>query len=243
MKKAILAVSFGTTHDDAEASCIRPVEEALRRAFPEWSVYRAWTSRLIQKRLRERGVQVENESEALSRLRAAGYDEIAVISTHIIPGREYEMTVRAAEGLPVSKPLLYDDADLNWMASLLSEIARKEERPLLMMGHGTDHAANERYARLRERLPENVFLACVEGEYSLEGILPALECLPRRAVTLMPLMLVAGDHAKNDMAGEGDSWKNRLQALGFDVRVRMQGLGSLPAVQTRFVEKAGVIIQ
>ena len=153
------------------------------------------------------------------------------------------MTVRAAEGLPVSKPLLCDDADLNWMASLLSEIAREEDRPLLMMGHGTEHAANERYARLRERVPQSVFLACVEGEYSLEGVLPALDRLPRRAVTLMPLMLVAGDHAKNDMAGEGASWKNRLQALGFDVRVRMQGLGSLPAVQARFVEKAGAIIQ
>ena len=89
VKKAMLAVSFGTTHDDAEASCIRPVEEALRHAFPEWSVYRAWTSRLIQKRLWERGVQVENETEALARLCVAGYDEIAVISTHIIPGQEY----------------------------------------------------------------------------------------------------------------------------------------------------------
>ncbi|MBQ8952603.1 MAG: sirohydrochlorin cobaltochelatase, partial [Clostridia bacterium] len=71
----------------------------------------------------------------------------------------------------MSKPLLCDDADLNWMASLLSEIAREEDRPLLMMGHGTEHAANERYARLRERVPQSVFLACVEGEYSLEGVL------------------------------------------------------------------------
>ena len=73
--------------------------------------------------------------------------------------------------------------------------------------------------------------------------MPALECLKPRALTLAPLMLVAGDHAKNDMAGEGDSWKNRLRSMGFDVRVRLQGLGSLPAVQARFVEKGRAVIQ
>jgi len=242
MKKAMLAVSFGTTHVDAEKSCIRPVEDALRRAFPEWDVRRAWTSRIIQKRLRGRGVGVENEAEAMARLRAEGYDRIVVVPTHIIAGGEYGMAALAAGEFPVSRPLLADEGDLLWMANLLQGIAREEGRPLLMMGHGTGHAANETYARLREKLPEGVCLACVEGEYSLDALMPALMRLPSRALTLMPLMLVAGDHAKNDMAGDGDSWKNRLKDAGFDVRVRLQGLGSLPAVQARFVEKARAAI-
>ena len=242
MKKAMLAVSFGTTHEDAENNCIRPVEDALRRAFPDWTVRRAWTSRIIQKRLRERGDDVENESEALARLRAEGYDRIVLASTHIIPGGEYKKITRAAAGLPVSAPLLASEGDLAWMAGLLGDTARTEGRALLMMGHGSEHAANETYARLRAKLPEGVYLACVEGEYSLDGLMPALERLKPRALTLAPLMLVAGDHAKNDMAGEGDSWKNRLQNLGFDARVRLQGLGSLPAVQARFVEKVRTVI-
>ena len=53
----------------------------------------------------------------------------------------------------------------------------------------------------------------------------------------MPLMLVAGDHARNDLAGEGDSWKTRLENRGFDVSVRMRGLGSMEAVQQRMVQK------
>ena len=243
MQNTIIAVSFGTTHADAEASCIRPVEDALRAAFPDWAVCRAWTSRMIARRLKARGEDVENETEALARLRAAGAERIAFVPTHMIRGQEYERVVAAAEGLPVSAPLLDDEADLEWMAALLDGIAASESRALLVMGHGTDHAADATYARLRERLTDRVRLACVEGEYALDGILDDLDALPERAVTLMPLMLVAGDHAKHDLAGdEPESWKSRLLARGFDVRARLEGLGALEAVQRRFVEKARAAI-
>ncbi len=242
MKKALLAVSFGTTHMDAEASCIRPVEAALQAAFPDREVRRGWTSRMIVKRLRARGVEADTESEALERLRGEGYDDIAVVSTHIIPGQEYDRLTETAGSLPVSEPLLASDDDLRWMADLLHGIAREEGRTLLVMGHGTEHRANETYARLREKLPDRVKLACVEGELGLDGIMEELDALPEKRLTLMPLMLVAGDHAKNDLAGDDDSWKATLQARGFDIALRLEGLGALPAVQQRFVEKARKVI-
>ena len=243
MKQAILAVSFGTTHEDAAQSCIRPVEEALRAAFPLWEVRHAWTSRMIIRRMAARGVTIEDEQAALARLRAEGYDRIAIASTHIIPGQEYDRVCAAAGTAPVSEPLLNDEADLRWMAGLLSDIARQEGRTLLVMGHGTEHRADAVYAGLRAALPPSVKLACVEGEYGLEGILDDLETVPGRRLTLMPLMLVAGDHAKNDLAGDGDSWKTRLLARSFDVSVRLQGLGALQPVQQRIVEKVGKIIR
>ena len=243
MKQAILAVSFGTTHEDAEQSCIRPVEDALRAAFPLWEVRRAWTSRMIIRRMAARGVTIEDEQAALDRLRAEGYDRIAIASTHIIPGQEYDRVCAAAGTAPVSEPLLNDEADLRWMAGLLSDIARQEGRTLLVMGHGTEHRADAVYAGLRAVLPPSVKLACVEGEYGLDGILDDLEAVPGRRLTLMPLMLVAGDHAKNDLAGDGDSWKTRLLARGFDVSVRLQGLGALQPVQQHIVEKVGRIIR
>ena len=241
MKQTLLAVSFGTTHADAEEGCIRPVEEALRAAFPDWQVDRAWTSRIIIKRLKDRGIAIESEAEAIARLREAGV-RAAIVSTHIIPGQEYDRILAEAGGLPVSAPLLADEDDLRWMAGLLGGIDDREGRTLLVMGHGTEHRANETYARLRACLPANVKLACVEGEYDLEGILPELEALPDRRVTLMPLMLVAGDHAKNDLAGDDDSWKTRLLGLGFDVALKLEGLGSNPAVQQRIVQKARAIL-
>ena len=244
MKKAIIAVSFGTTHQDAAENCILPVENALRTAFEGWEVFRAWTSRIILRRMRERGEAVMGVDEAIARLRGEGCESICLASTHVIRGREYEMLVAAAGGLPVSAPLLDTEADLIWMAGLLDGIAEAEGRTLLVMGHGTDHASDETYARLRAHLTDRVKLACVEGKYGLDGIMDDLECVPGKRLTLMPLMLVAGDHAKNDLAGDGeDSWKSRLIGRGFDVALRLQGLGSLEAVQRRIVEKVREIAQ
>lgn len=240
MKKAILAVSVGTSYDEAVRACIQPIEDALRAAYPRYEVFRAFTSRMIIRRLKSRGISVENEVEALARLAAEGYDDIVVAATHIIPGLEYERIRDAAAGRPISAPLLADESDLEWMAAQMGAIAREEKRPLLLMGHGTGHAADEIYSQLRAKLPRDVFLACADGGYTLDGLQPRLEEIPEKRIALMPLMLVAGAHAHNGLAGDGgSSWKSILERRGFDVRVRMQGLGELEAVQRRFVEKAG----
>ena len=237
MKKAMIAVSFGTTYPDAEAACIRPVEDALRAAFPGREVRRAWTSRMIARRLAQRGEHVDSEAEALARLRGEGFEDILLVPTHLIRGVEYRRVLEAAGGLPVSAPLLDTDEDLAWMAGLLDGIAGEEGRTLLVMGHGTEHQANAAYSALRGLLPDDVKLACVEGDLSLDGILYDLEAVPGKKLTLMPLMLVAGDHAKNDLAGDEDSWKTTLLARGFDIALRLQGLGSLSEVRQRIVKK------
>jgi len=243
MKKAILAVGFGTTYPEAERACICPLEAALKAGYPGYDVFRAYTSRMILRKLRGQGIFIESEQEALERLSCEGYDEIAIVPTHIIPGGEYEKILAAARGIKVSEPLLACDEDLDWMAVLLGCLAAEEQRPLLLMGHGSEHAADAIYSRLRDRLPANVFLGCAQGKCTLEQLIPALEDLPERNLTLMPLMLVAGAHACGELAGcSDDSWKSILEARGFIIRVRMQGLGALPAVQKRFVEKAGRIL-
>ena len=239
MKKALLVVSFGTSYPEADRDCIQSVESALAAAFPDHECRRAFTSRIIARKLRSQGIAIESEAEAIQHLRADGFEDIRIVPTHIIHGGEYEKVVAAADGLPVSEPLLENEADLDWLAALLGKLAEEERRALLVMGHGTEHAADETYVRLRAKLPEGVYLACVEGSHSLDHILPQLDAMPEKALTLMPLMLVAGDHAHNDLAGdEEDSWKSILTARGFDIRVRMQGLGALEAIQQRFVEKA-----
>lgn len=244
MKQAILAVSFGTTYASAEESCIRPVEAALAKANPDCAVRRAYTARIVMRRLRERGTPVPSVPEALSNLRAEGYSPITIASTHIIPGTEYDMLRKAAEGCPVSEPLLANDADLSWMAALMGSIAEAAGTQMLFMGHGTDHAADAIYVRLREKLPEGVFLACVEGKHHLDALLPELGALPEKKITIAPLMLVAGDHAHNDLAGEDDdSWKSILERRGFTVQVRMRGLGAEEAVQQRFCEKVAKVLQ
>ena len=135
--------------------------------------------------------------------------------------------------------MLAKDVDLDGMAARLEGSAVEEGRALVLMGHGTAHSADAIYARLRNRLPEDVYLACIDGAHRLEELLPQLEALPEGRLTLMPLMLVAGSHARDIMAGKDEtSWKSLLEARGLDVRIRMQGLGALAQVQQRFVAKA-----
>lgn len=238
MKNALLAVSFGVTDPEVDRRCIRPIEAVLQAAFPDREVRRAFTSQVIVDRLRERGEPVPTVEEALARLEEDGFDSIAVAPLFMIPGGEYDRVCEAAGYLKIAGPLLDSDADQDRIARLLTAIAEEEKRPLLMMGHGTDHAADEIYERLRKHLPANVFLACLEGAYTLETALHSLEALPERTLTVMPLMLTTGHHARRHLTGDHPaSWKSRLEARGFDVRVRMQGLGELETVQQMFAEK------
>lgn len=240
MNKAVLTISFGTSYADAAQSCILPVEQALGAAFGDWPVFRAYTSRMIVRKLREQGQEIELETEAIARLLQAGYDPLCLASTHIIPGEEYELAASAAGSLKLSEPLLWSEEDLDWMAGLLGGLAREEGRPLIMMGHGTEHAADGIYARLRERLPKGeVFLACVEGAHTLDSILDGLKGLPEKRVSLMPLMLVAGDHARNDLAGDGpDSWKSILESHGFETSCVLKGLGEYPGIRKLYIRHA-----
>lgn len=238
-EKAVLAVSFGTTVSGEDEACIRPIEDRLREAFPDHEIRRAFTSRGILGKLAQKGVFIENETDAIVRLRREGFEEITVVPTTVIPGGEYEKIRAASSGCRLSEPLLCCADDLCWLSGLLSGIIAQEERPVLLMGHGTDHAADGIYAQLQKALPPDAFLACLHGGISLESILPDLDRIPGRQLTLMPLMLVAGRHAREHLAGSGsDSWKRILEAWGFQAHVRMQGLGALEAVRSRFAEKA-----
>ncbi|MCQ2437657.1 MAG: sirohydrochlorin cobaltochelatase [Clostridia bacterium] len=236
MNKTLLVVSFGTSYADAESRGIRPIEDALKAAFPDRRFARAFTSRIIKRKLNRQGIDVMNEIEALEMLRNEGCDDILVVPTHVIPGFEYEKIRAAAEGCTVSEPLLCVDEDYTFMADLLNGIADKTGRKLLLMGHGTEHAANESYTRLNRMLADNAALACVEGETTLDTLIDTLSPCP---VTLMAMMIVAGDHARNDMGGdEPDSWKSILTDRGFEVEVMTDALGAIPEIQNRFVTKA-----
>jgi len=179
----MLAVSFGSSGAQAGQNCIRPIAAALQWAFPEHELRCAYSSRSIINRLWGRGEVVESETEALLRLRAEGFAEIAVMPVYIIRGAEYEWVRAAAGSCWVSEVLLENEEDLTWMAEVLCGIFAEEGRPLLVMGHGSGHVGDESYSRLRERLPEGVYLACVEGENTLEALLPELESLQEKNST------------------------------------------------------------
>ncbi|MDD6188313.1 MAG: precorrin-2 C(20)-methyltransferase [Clostridiales bacterium] len=249
MKKAILAVSFGTSYPDTLEKTIAATERELAAAYPEWEVRRAFTSGMIIKKLRQRdGLEIDNVGEALHRLEADGFTHVAVQPTHVMHGEEYEKMLAQLEPyrlrmqIAVGMPMLHAEADYAAVADALLEWLSepKADEALVFMGHGTPHFANSAYSQMEHVLKsrcDRIYMATVEGYPTLESVKRQLEGRPEiKKVTLAAFMLVAGDHARNDMAGSEDSWKAELEADGYSVRCVLQGLGECRKIRELFVE-------
>lgn len=250
MKTALLVVSFGTTHLDTLEKTIHATENALATAFPEHTIYRAFTSGVVRKRLMSKfEIAVDSVEESLSRISHDGFEAVIVLPTLLIPGEEYDKlhaSVSASAGtmqVSVCKPLLHCEKDLDDIVRILHEAyPTADDTVLLLMGHGTAHSANDLYIRLAEKMrsyPDCTMRLCtVEGTPSFEDAINELTQMPQRQIKVAPLMFVAGDHAKNDMAGEEpDSLRSLLSENGFSVECCVQGLGEIEAVQQMYASK------
>lgn len=248
MKQALLCVSFGTSVPAARQS-IEAVEQALRAAAPQLDFVRAFTSPTIRRILEKRGETVFSPAQVLETLAAQGYARIVVQPTHLLPGIEYDKlcgTVRQARPrfaqLALGRPLLAGDEDIRTLAGALDEAYPPQPgEALVWMGHGTDHRANGVYGQLQAAFTAlgrtDVFVGTVEGTPALAQVREWLAQRGFAQAHLAPLLLVAGDHARNDMAGEGpDSWKSVLEADGVCVRCTLEGLGTLEPVQKMYTE-------
>jgi sirohydrochlorin cobaltochelatase len=255
-KPVLLVVSFGTTFNDSRAKTIEAVEKALVAAYPEYELRRAFTSRIVIDKLAERdGLRVDDAAEAMRRLTADGVKNIVVQPTHVMNGREYDKMRKAI--LPFEKefetvryglPLLISDADFEEIAGIITACSGGgDDTAVIFMGHGTDHESNAVYAKLDKMLKDRgfsrYFIATVESVPSLEDIVVQVDALNVKKIVLLPFMIVAGDHANNDMAGSGDdSWKSIFESKGYEVETVIKGLGEYPEIQAMFVRHAGEAI-
>lgn len=253
-RKALLAVSFGTSYADTLEKNIAAIEADLAAAFPERTLRRAFTSGMILRRWKkERGVEIDDVPAALERLAEEGYTDILVQPTHVMNGEEYHKLAAQAEEyrdrfdrLTVGVPLLTAAEDYLDLGKALMEILppRSEDRAVIYMGHGSEHQANSAYALMEYAFHDlgrsDIIVGTVEGYPDFAAVLRRLkERRLVKEVELRPLMTVAGDHAKNDLAGdEDDSWKNVLEGLGYRVNCVLTGLGEYPQVRALFVEHA-----
>ena len=251
MNTGLLVVSFGTTHLDTLEKTIAAVERDLAAAFPGVPCYRAFTSGIVRERLRSRkGLAVDSVPEALARMRGDGVERAVVQPTLLIPGEEFdrlrsEVMANAGDmAIALGLPLLWDDSDCSAIIDILDNAYPVgDDEILLLMGHGTRHGANDLHVRLslcmEMRRGERMALCTIDGTPTFEDAIARLKAQPRRRVRVAPLLLVAGDHAKNDMAGEKpDSLRRRLEREGFQVSCEVRGLGEIPAVRQRLVSRA-----
>lgn len=263
-KKAILTVSFGTSHQEAYDAAIGTMEEDFRAAFPGFEVRRAFTSGMVLRILEKRdGIHVDTVSEALERLLKDGFDTVICQPTHVIHGEEYEKMLEQVEPyrsrfafLECGVPLLHSVQDYRDVvgAIMQSVPALEEKEALVFMGHGSNHFANSAYGMLNYMFQDsghsNVFVGTVEGYPDQNSVLKSVKEYAPEKVRLLPFLVVAGDHAKNDMAGQQkDSWSTRFSQEHFKTQAIVKGLGEFSAIRTVYVDhvrevfkKGGIVI-
>ncbi len=250
---AILVVSFGTSYNENRDLTIGAIEESVKKAFPDYEVRRAFTSQIIIDKLKERdGLEIDNVEEALDRAVADDIKILAVQPTHLMDGYEYTDLANALkdyedkfEQVVLGKPLLSSGDDFEAVVKAITEKTSSYDdgqTAICFMGHGTEADSNGVYAKLQEKLKsagyENYYIGTVEAEPTLDDVRAALkEKGAYKKVVLEPLMVVAGDHANNDMAGdEDDSWKSILEGEGYEVECLLEGLGQVEAIQDIYAE-------
>lgn len=244
-KAALLMVHFGTTYDDTRALTIDAINRKAKEAFPQFEIREAYTSRIVMRRLKARGIDKPTPTEAFAQLKKEGYTHVIVQSTNIIEGVEMEsLRTEATAATPwfkdlrVGNPLLYSVEDYETVVGALTQQAPKEGS-VVLVGHGTYTPITATYAMMDYMLKAqgfgNYHVGTIEGYPSFDDMLKQLKRDDTRQVTLVPFMFVAGDHANNDIAVD---WKEALTKAGYQVSVHMEGLGQNSAIQDLFINHA-----
>ena len=254
----LMVVSFGTSYNDNRRLTIGAIENAMEEAFPDYSVRRGFTSQIIIDHVKSRdGVTIDNVDEALKRAVDNKVKTLVIQPTHLMNGLEYTDVVNevgdyadAFDQVVIGDPLLTSDEDFDEVVKAITDATAEYddgETAICFMGHGTEADSNEVYQKMQDKLTdagfENYFVGTVEATPSVDDVLAKVQAGDYKKVVLEPLMIVAGDHANNDMAGDEEgSWKTTFEDAGYDVTCLVRGLGELPAIQDIFVKHAQAAI-
>ena len=260
----LLVASFGTSYNTSRIETIGGVENALAKAYPKYSVRRGFTSQIIINHIQSRDNEfIDNIDDAMERAINNHVKVLVVQPTQLMSGAEYDELVTEVnqykskfQQIVFSKPLCNTDSDKKAVATAIYEAAAKDagyadtasaiadkDTAFVFMGHGTSHQAQALYDQMQTVVTDlgykNCFIGTVEGkpaDTSLESVIAKVKNAGYKKVVLRPLMVVAGDHAHNDMAGkDADSWKSSFTAAGFATTAQISGLGQLPTVQQLYV--------
>lgn len=253
-KVGILLVAFGSSEASAQVS-FENIDQKVKQAYPGIPVRWAYTSVIIRDKLAKQGQMLDSPEVALARMRDEKFTHVAVQSLHTIGGSEYHDLRRTVGAFKImggfqkiilGYPLMATQKDMERtveavLATLPKE--RQQDEAVVLMGHGTHHPANAFYAALMFQLQlrdPNIFVGTVEGYPELDLIQEMLLAKKIKKAYLIPFMSVAGDHAKNDMAGdEEDSWKSVLTKAGIECVPVLKGTAEFDEFVAIWVDHVG----
>ncbi|OHD59939.1 MAG: hypothetical protein A2096_00880 [Spirochaetes bacterium GWF1_41_5] len=219
-RPVILLAAFGTSEIEARA-VYSHIQSNMQKRYPDHEIIWGFTARFIVNKLRRQGINTDSVDEITASLRKRGVQQLAVQSLHIFPGAEFTDLYRIDYGnnmrVVFGDPLIASSEDVNAVVRILT----REVKPgMINIGaaHGNNHDAmfNRRIADFSaawQRFSPDAVLASIEGQPGtapLEKIRSSLAQAavsnPQQSVHFIPLMLVAGDHIKNDVLGQENSW-------------------------------------
>jgi sirohydrochlorin cobaltochelatase len=254
-KVGILLVAFGSSEASAQVS-FENIDRKVKGAYPDIPVRWAYTSHIIRNKLAKQGRHLDSPAVALAKMQDEKFTHVAVQSLHTIGGEEYHelrrvvggfKTMGAFQSIILGYPMMSTQQDMERVvAAILKTVPKKRKagEAIVLMGHGTPHPSNAFYAALMLQLQlqdPNIFVGTVEGYPDIDLIKTLLTQKKIKKVYLMPFMSVAGDHAKNDMAGdEDDSWKSILTQAGFECDVVLKGTAEYDDFVDIWVDHVGV---
>lgn len=250
----LLVLSFGTSFNDSRRLTIGAIENDLEAAFPDYSVRRGFTANIVINHVQRRdGILIDDVDAALNRAVDNGVKNLVVQPTHLMDGLEYQELVDkvaeysdAFDKVAFGKPLLTSDDDFARVEKAITEWTKKYddgETAICFMGHGTEAESNQVYQKMQDKLTadgyKNYFVGTVEATPSLDDVLAAVKAGNYKRVVLQPLMVVAGDHANNDMAGDEEgSWKTIFEDAGYEVECVLHGLGENEEIRQIYIDHA-----
>lgn len=251
-KASVLMVHFGTTFDDTRKNTIDAVNDEAKKEFPDMEIREAYTSRIIMRRLKERGIVKDNPAEALDKLAKEGYTHIIVQPTNVINGvesktleQQLEMHKDKFKEIRTGSALLSTPEDYKAVAEIIDKEVGKvtDNEAVVLVGHGTHDNGNAAYPAMdytAKSMGYKFYVGTIEGFPEFDDVVKGLKKDNIKKVILMPFMFVAGDHANNDIAVD---WKEALEKEGFTVEVKLTSLGMMEDIRKMFIDHAKFMLE
>ena len=251
-KASVLMVHFGTTFDDTRKNTIDAVNDEAKKEFPDMEIREAYTSRIIMRRLKERGIVKDNPAEALDKLAKEGYTHIIVQPTNVINGvesktleQQLEMHKDKFKEIRTGSALLSTPEDYKAVAEIIDKEVGKvtDNEAVVLVGHGTHDNGNAAYPAMdytAKSMGYKFYVGTIEGFPEFDDVVKGLKKDNIKKVILMPFMFVAGDHANNDIAVDR---KEALEKEGFTVEVKLTSLGMMEDIRKMFIDHAKFMLE
>lgn len=248
MKKAIILVSFGTADEKIRSTTIDALAREISATFPNFELRQAYTSNFIIKKLLQRGIKISTVDEQIFNLREDGFSEIILLPTHLTAGEEFDNKIKicAADDVKVLTPLFSPQCDTDFDKKILAAVLNcfpTYDEDLILIGHGSPHRHNpvyENFQRLIDERYKNIHVGVIEENDTpnFNHVVERLKNRHAKKILLAPLLFNGGMHVTKDIAGtEKDSWKSKLAALGYDVKICVDGLGTFKNFRELYLQK------